>query len=92
MKTLVAVTVAIGFAIGFAPVASADDGDYLEQLQPKLTFLTKDQLLNEGYRVCRYVSVGRPSSDAIPVVMNDLRVSVAAAYAIVPAAVEHLNC
>ncbi|MCW2517068.1 MAG: hypothetical protein JWR11_6110 [Mycobacterium sp.] len=92
MKALLAVTVAIGFAIGLAPVASADEGDYLDLLQPRLTFLTKDQLLNEGYRVCRYVSVGRPSSDAIPVVMNDLQVSVAAAYALVPAALEHLDC
>ncbi|HYO05161.1 MAG TPA: hypothetical protein VET27_26240 [Mycobacterium sp.] len=62
------------------------------QLQPRLAYLSSEQLLTEGYKVCRYVSVGRPSADALPMVMDDLQVSVAAAYAIVPAAIGHLDC
>ena len=92
MKTLLAVTLAIGVSIGVAPTAAADETEYVNQLQPRLAFLTTSQLLTEGYKVCRYVSVGRPTGDAIPMVVKDLQVSVAAAYAIVPAAVEQLDC
>ena len=92
MKSVLAVTLALGVAIGAAPTAAAEEGDYLEQLQPRITYLTSEQLLAEGYKVCRYVGVGRPTADAIPVVMNDLKVTVAAAMAIIPAAVEELDC
>jgi hypothetical protein len=92
MRALLAVTLAIGIAIGVAPTAAADESDYLDQLQPRLAFLSAKQLVTEGYKVCRYVSVGRPTADAIPMVVHDLQVSVAAAYAIVPAAIEELDC
>ena len=92
MKTLLAVTLAIGVSVGGAPTAAADETEYLDQLQPRMAFLSTSQLLTEGYKVCRYVSFGRPTGDAIPMVMKDLQVSVAAAYAIVPAAVEQLDC
>jgi hypothetical protein len=94
MKALPAVTLAIGIgiAIGLAPPAAASEGSYLSQLQPKISYLTAQQLLNEGYKVCRYVGARRPAGDAIPMVMNDLGVTVAAAFDIVPAAVEQLDC
>ncbi|TPG35861.1 DUF732 domain-containing protein [Mycolicibacterium hodleri] len=92
MKPLLAVTLALGIAVGAAPTAAASQGHYLEQLQPRITYLTSEQLLTEGYKVCRYVGVGRPTADAIPMVMNDLRVTVSAAMDIIPAAVEELDC
>jgi hypothetical protein len=92
MKTLLAATLAAGIAIGVAPTAAADESDYLNQLQPRMAYLTGEQLLTEGYKVCRYVSVGRPSGDAIPVVMQDLKVTVAAAFEIIPAALQELDC
>jgi Flp pilus assembly protein TadB len=49
-------------------------------------------LLTEGYKVCRYVSVGRPTADAIPMVMKDLETSVSAALDIISAAVQQLDC
>ncbi|MDT5336256.1 MAG: hypothetical protein QOD90_1761 [Mycobacterium sp.] len=92
MKVLLAVTLAVGIALGAAPPAVADESTYLNQLGPRLAFLTTDQLLTEGYKVCRYLSVGRPSPDAIPVVMKDLQVTVAAAVDITAGAIEQLDC
>jgi hypothetical protein len=92
MKALGAFVLAVGIVIGVAPPAAADESHYLSQLQPKLVFLSAGQLRAEGYRVCRYMSVGRPSPDAVPLVAQDLGVSVAAATMIVAAAIEELDC
>jgi hypothetical protein len=92
MKSVVLVTLAIGIAIGAAPTASADQSQYLARLVPEFAGLTPTQLLTEGYKVCRYVSTGRPTGDAIPMVTKDLGVTVSAAFDIVPAAVEELTC
>jgi hypothetical protein len=92
MRTIFAVTLFAGIAIGAAPPSAADEGEYLHQIQPELAFLSSNQLLTEGYKVCRYLSPGRQSSDAVPVVVQDLGISVAAALRIVPAAIEQLDC
>ncbi len=92
MKAVVLVTLAIGISIGAAPSAAADPGHYLARLMPEFADLSATQLLTEGYKVCRYVNVGRPAGDAIPMVSKDLGVTVPAAYDIVPAAVEELTC
>jgi hypothetical protein len=92
MKALLAVTLAAGIAIRVAPSAAADESDYLNQLSPRLAFLSTEQLRAEGYKVCRYVGVGRPTADAIPVVMKDLQITVAGALDIIAAAVEELDC
>ena len=88
---LVAV-LAAGVAIGVAPPAAAEESAYLNQLSPRLTFLSTEQLLTEGYKVCRYVSVGRPTADAIPMVMDDLQTSVSPALDIISAAIQQLDC
>jgi Flp pilus assembly protein TadB len=92
MKTMLVAVLAAGVAIGVAPPAAAAESDYLNQLAPRLTFLSNEQLLTEGYKVCRYVSVGRPTADAIPMVMKDLETSVSAALDIISAAVQQLRC
>jgi hypothetical protein len=95
MKALYALFVAGGIAlgaVGVAPSAAASEGNYLHQLAPKLAYLSTEQLLTEGYRVCRYIGVGRPSADAIPIVVKDLGISVPAALNIVAAAIEELEC
>jgi len=92
MKTVLVALLAAGVAIGVAPPAAAEESAYLNQLSPRLTFLSTEQLLTEGYKVCRYVGVGRPTADAIPLVMKDLEVTVAAALDIVSAAVQQLDC
>ncbi|KAA0095459.1 DUF732 domain-containing protein [Mycolicibacterium sp. P1-18] len=92
MKLVFVAALAAGVAIGVAPTAAADEAGYLNQLSPRLAFLTPDQLRAEGYKVCRYVSVGRPSADAIPMVTNDLGVTVAAALDIISNAIGQLDC
>jgi hypothetical protein len=95
MKALYAVFLAGGIAVGtvgVAPSAAASGGSYLHQLAPEPAFLSNEQLLTEGYRVCRYIGVGRPSTDAIPMVGKDLAISVPAALTIVAAAIEELDC
>lgn len=95
MKALSAAIVAVGIAIGaiaVAPPAAADESGYLNELAPKYANLTTEQLLTEGYKVCRYLTAGRPSPDAVPMVVKDLQVSVSTATDIVPAAIEQLDC
>jgi hypothetical protein len=84
--------VAAGVAIGVAPPAAADESGYLNELSPRLAYLTTQQLRTEGYKVCRYVNVGRPTADAIPVVTNDLGITVAAAMDIISASIRELDC
>lgn len=92
MKTMLVAVLAAGAAIGVAPPAAAEESAYLNQLSPRLTFLSTEQLLTEGYKVCRYVSVGRPTADAIPMVMDDLQTSVSPALDIISAAIQQLDC
>jgi hypothetical protein len=79
-------------AIVVAAPASADEESYLQRLQPRLTFLTAEQLLSEGNKVCRASKAGMKSVDAVQMVQKDLAASVAAASDIVSAAVVELDC
>jgi len=94
MRVLGAVSLAVGIALGVAvaPPAAANQNDYLAQVQIRHPNLSSEVLLNEGYKVCRYVSAGRPSSEAIPMVVQDLGISVAAATDVGSAAIEQLDC
>lgn len=82
--------VVMGFAVLSAAPAHADEASYLELLQPRLTFLSADQLRTEGYRVCAATSSGMPASDANDMVQADLGVSVPVSIDIVTAAVVNL--
>jgi hypothetical protein len=79
-------------AIAVAAPAAADEDSYLHRLQPRLTFLTMEQLLSEGNKVCRASKAGMKSVDAVQMVQQDLAASVAAASDIVSAAVVELDC
>jgi hypothetical protein len=83
---------ASAFAVMAAAPAQADEATYLHRLQPTYTSLSPQQLLAEGYRVCKAERGGMNSPDAVKMVFNDLDVSVAAAADIVPAAVVELRC
>ena len=82
---------AAGIAVGVASPAAANETDYL-RLKDRLNFLTTQQLLSEGYRVCGAVHNGMISPDAVNMVSKDLAVSVDAALDIVSAAVGELGC
>ena len=90
MRVVFAAALAVGVAIGVAAPAAADEAGYLNELSPRLTSLSAQQLRAEGYEVCRYVGVGRPTADAIPMVMNDLKTTVAGAMYIISASMREL--
>jgi hypothetical protein len=78
--------------LAFALPAAADEDDYLRMLQDRLTFLTTQELLSAGHKVCHATSSGMASSDAVNMVSKDLGVSVPVAVEIVSAAVVELGC
>ena len=96
MKAVGAVTLAVGIgfgtAVGVAPPAVAGESEYLGRVQARLAYLTTEQLLTEGYKVCQYVGEGRATPGAIPFVTKDLAISVSAASEIVTAAAVELDC
>ncbi|HEY7053366.1 MAG TPA: hypothetical protein VH496_14715 [Mycobacterium sp.] len=89
---ITAVTIALASALLAAAPAQADQGEYLKSLQPKYVYLSAQQLLDEGARVCALKSQGVDSIDAIGVIVKDLSVSVATAADIVSTAVAKLDC
>jgi hypothetical protein len=89
LRVLIAVVAA---ALAFAVPAAADEGDYLRMLQVRWTFLSTQQLLSEGSKVCKATRSGMTSADAVNMVQRDLAVSVPVAVDIVGAAVVDLGC
>ena len=99
MATTFRVLAAVGAAmLAFAAPAAADESEYLGVVQPKFgAFLTTQQLLSEGNRVCAASKNGTIAPDLVTMVQNDLRVdgqkvAVGVAADIVAAAVVHYGC
>ena len=93
LRILTAV-VATGLAsavIAAAP-AAATESEYLRQLEPKYPFLSRQQLLDEAYRVCQAVDSGMISSDAATMVQKDSSASVALSVDLVSTAIVQLGC
>ena len=86
------VATGVGFAVAAAAPAAADESSYLKQLQPKYVFLSAQQLLDEGHKVCDAIHGGMTSPDAANMVQKDLAVSLAAGVDIVGAAATQLGC
>jgi hypothetical protein len=93
MKALIsAALLAVGSLVAVAP-AHADAGKYLGLLDDKYAYLSKQQLLAEGYKVCAALNHGMTSSPAVEMVQKDLGgVSVAVAVDVVGAATVGLGC
>jgi hypothetical protein len=79
-------------AVTAAAPAAADENSYLALLQPKYVFLSSQQLLDEGHKVCDAIHRGMISPDAANMVQKDLAVSVAVSVDIVGAAGVELGC
>lgn len=79
-------------ALTNAVPAAADDGAYLRTLQDRYRFLTPQQLLEEGYKVCAVIEHGYGSRYAAEMVQKDQGVSPGASMDIVSAATVHLGC
>ncbi|MGZ5363448.1 MAG: hypothetical protein ACXWZR_04965 [Mycobacterium sp.] len=80
------VSVLAAAAVLSAPSAAADENEYLNKLQARYAFLTPQQLLAEGQRVCAAERIGALSPDKTTMVMNDLMVGTNTALEIVSAA------
>ncbi|MBV8966248.1 MAG: DUF732 domain-containing protein [Mycobacteriaceae bacterium] len=83
------------FAVAPASPARADEAAYLQQLQPKYVFLSAQQLLDAGHKVCAAVGntgSGMISADTVNMIQKDMAVSVAVANDIVATAVVVLPC
>lgn len=76
----------------FAAPAAADEGEYLHELQPTYTFLSAQELLSEGTKVCQVAHTALPAPNIVVMVQRDLKVSVTAAGDIVAAAIVQLDC
>jgi hypothetical protein len=82
---------AAGIAVGAPAPAAANESDYL-RLKDTLNYLTTQQLLSEGYKVCGAIRNGMRSPDAVNLVTKDLAVGVDDALDIVSVAVVELSC
>jgi hypothetical protein len=76
----------VGAAVLSAPTAAADEEAYLAKLQDRYAFLTPQQLLAEGERVCAAERAGVLSPGKTTMVINDLGVGNNTALEIVSAA------
>ncbi|KUH86508.1 hypothetical protein AU186_06485 [Mycobacterium sp. GA-1999] len=79
-------------AVVVAAPAAADQSEFIRKLQEQYVFLTAEQLIAAGDKVCAATASGVPASDAVMMVRNDLGVSVPAAGDIVSLAVVELGC
>lgn len=79
-------------AVALAAPATADQNDYLRKLHPKYNFLSQQQLLTVGAKVCDALRRGVPGSDAALLVQDELGVSGSAAGTIVATAAVELEC
>lgn len=88
IRTAGVVSALVGAAVLLAPTAAADaDQDrYLDKLQHKYKFLTTQQLLTEGNRLCAAEQAGVGPPARTMMVMNDLTVGTNTALEIVSAA------
>jgi hypothetical protein len=83
----------LAFAVGAAAPAAADEADeYLWLLKDRYRFLSPEQLLSEGYKVCAVIDQGVGSRHAAEMVQQDLDVSPSASLDIVSAATVELGC
>ena len=87
-----AVPALLALAVSTAAPSAAQDADYLWLLQDRYRFLSPEQLLSEGYKVCGVIEQGVGSRYAAEMVQQDLGVSPGASMDIVSAATVELGC
>jgi hypothetical protein len=94
-KKITAGAVGLLGALVMAPAAHADESSYLAYLQ-NAPYLVKthstQQLIDEGYKVCRAMSQGKTDVQALDMVDSDLGVSEAAGAVVYSAATAMLGC
>lgn len=86
------VTAAAAAAVAFAAPASADQAEFVRKIQSQYVFLTADQIIAAGQKICAAAASGVPASDSVMMVRDDLGMSVPAAGDVVSIAVVELGC
>lgn len=86
------VTTAAAAAVAFAAPASADQAEFVRKIQSQYVFLTADQIIAAGQKICAAAASGVPASDSVMMVRDDLGMSVPAAGDVVSIAVVELGC
>lgn len=84
--------VAAATAVAVAAPAAADESEFVRKLQEQYVFLSAEQLIAAGNKVCAAARSGVPASDSVMMVRNDLGISVPAAGDVVSLAVVELGC
>lgn len=79
-------------AVAFAAPAAADQAEFVRKLQETYVFLSADQLIAAGNKVCANAARGVPAAESMLMVREDLGVSVTAAADIVSIATNELGC
>lgn len=79
-------------AVAFAAPAAADQAEFVRKLQQQYVFLSADQLIAVGNKVCANAARGVPAADSMLMVREQLGVSVEAAVDIVSLSVSELGC
>ena len=86
-----ALLVGAAAALATAAPASADEESFL-RLQDRFAFLTADQLLSAGHKVCQATQSGMVAPDIVNMVKRDLGAGTAPATDIVAGAIIELGC
>ncbi|UUO02832.1 DUF732 domain-containing protein [Mycolicibacterium novocastrense] len=79
-------------AVAFAAPAAADQAEFVRKLQEQYVFLSADQLIAVGNKVCANAARGVPAADSMLMVRDELGVSIQAAVDIVSISVSELGC
>ncbi|RAV14028.1 hypothetical protein DQP55_09375 [Mycolicibacterium sp. GF69] len=79
-------------AVAVAAPAAADQSEFVRKLQERYVFLSAEQLISAGNKVCAATASGVPAADSVKMVRNDLGISVKAAGDIVALAVVEFGC
>ncbi|WP_157897690.1 DUF732 domain-containing protein [Mycolicibacterium rutilum] len=92
LRYLFSTLVVAGAALALAAPAVADEADFVRKMHDQLVFLTPDEILAAGYRVCAAARSGVPASDSVVTVSDELGISVPSAGDLVSLAVVELGC
>ena len=92
MKAWTTVALLAAIVVWGAAPAAAGESEYLRRLQDRFTFLSTQQLLAEGEKVCKVLNQGTLSPTAVDMVSKDLAVSLSVAGDIVAAAAVEFGC
>ena len=93
MRRIIGLLIAAAtIGVAFAAPAVADQSDFVRKLQDQYVFLSAEQLIAAGNKVCAAAVSGVPASDSVATISEDLGISVPAAYDIVSLAVIELGC